>query len=99
MLNENIIKGKWHQIRGDIRAAWGKLTDDEVDRTKENLERITGLVREKYGIAQDEARKKLDAIVSRYEEESDYENEEEEIDREIEGAKKEFRDKGTRRVS
>ena len=30
-MNSDIIKGKWKQLSGDIKARWGKLTNDDVD--------------------------------------------------------------------
>lgn len=32
--NEQSIKGKWLEIRGELQKAWGKLTNDELDQTK-----------------------------------------------------------------
>ena len=26
-MNEDILKGKWHQIKGEAKSRWGKLTD------------------------------------------------------------------------
>lgn len=35
--NENTIKGKWLEIKGEIQKSWGKLTDDEIDKTQGDL--------------------------------------------------------------
>ena len=40
-INENTIKGKWLEIKGDVRKAWGKLTDDELEQTKGDMTAIT----------------------------------------------------------
>ena len=29
-MNPEILKGRWNQLRGEIRTRWGKLTDDDV---------------------------------------------------------------------
>ena len=47
-LNENTIKGKWLEIKGDIQKAWGKLTDDELEKTKGDMKAIGGLIQQKY---------------------------------------------------
>ena len=31
-MNQNILEGKWMQLRGSIREKWGELTDDELDQ-------------------------------------------------------------------
>ena len=31
-MNKDIFEGKWKQIRGEAKAWWGKLTDDDLDR-------------------------------------------------------------------
>ena len=29
-MNPDIIQGKWTQIKGSLKAKWGKLTDDDL---------------------------------------------------------------------
>ncbi len=31
-MNKGILKGKWIQVKGDIRSWWGTLTDDDVNQ-------------------------------------------------------------------
>ncbi len=66
--NENTIKGKWLEIRGDVQKAWGRLTDDELDKTQGDVKAIGGLIQQKYGEAQDSYSKKLSAIFDRFDE-------------------------------
>jgi uncharacterized protein YjbJ (UPF0337 family) len=65
--NENIVKGKWLEIKGDIQKAWGKLTDDELEKTKGDMKAISGLIQQKYGEAEVNADKKVSEIISRFE--------------------------------
>ncbi len=48
-INEEIIKGKWLEIKGEIQKTWGKLTADEIEQTKGDMKSIAGLVMQKYG--------------------------------------------------
>ena len=32
-MNQDILKGKWKQLKGNLRKTWGKLTDDDVGST------------------------------------------------------------------
>lgn len=50
MLNEEMIKGKWNEIKGDIKAQWGKLTDNELDQASGNLTSVAGLIQQRYGL-------------------------------------------------
>ena len=29
-MNEDIIKGKWKEIKGSVQKKWGKLTNDDL---------------------------------------------------------------------
>lgn len=65
--NENTIKGKWLEIKGEVQKAWGKLTDDELEQTKGDAKAIGGLIQQKYGATQDSYTKKVDDIFKRFE--------------------------------
>jgi uncharacterized protein YjbJ (UPF0337 family) len=62
-MNSDIIKGKWHQLKGDIRHRWGKLTDDDLDEVQGDTEKFIGKLQERYGYARDRARKELDEFM------------------------------------
>lgn len=59
-MNEDVLKGKWKQITGRIKSEWGKLTDDDLDEIEGDAERLEGKLQERYGLARDEARRKVD---------------------------------------
>jgi uncharacterized protein YjbJ (UPF0337 family) len=70
-LNENIIKGKWLEIKGDVQKAWGKLTNDELDKTAGDIKAIGGLIQQKYGKVESGYQKKLSDIFDRFEDTKD----------------------------
>ena len=43
-MNSDVFEGKWRQLRGRIKQAWGDLTDDELDRVKGNYDEFVGLL-------------------------------------------------------
>ena len=55
MVNEDILKGKWKQIKGEAQKTWGKLTDDDLDQIDGDREIFLGRLQEKYGVAREEA--------------------------------------------
>ncbi len=54
-MNEDIIKGKWKQIRGKSKEWWGKLTDDDLDMIDGNRDQLIGKLQERYGYSKDQA--------------------------------------------
>ncbi len=66
-MNEDTVKGKWLEIKGEVQKAWGKLTSDELDQTKGDAKAIAGLVQQKYGENKDQFDKKYSDIVKRFE--------------------------------
>ncbi len=65
-MNWDQIQGQWKQLKGDVQAQWGKLTDDEVDQAAGNRDKLVGLVQEKYGKAKDEAEQEVDKWVAKH---------------------------------
>ena len=61
-MNESTMSGKWTEIKGEIQQMWGKLTHDDLDRTKGNISAIGGLIEQHYGETKDAVAKKLDEI-------------------------------------
>lgn len=59
MFNENIAHGEWIQMTGDIKAKWGRLTDDDLKEINGNIEKLTGKIQKVYGITVEEAKKQI----------------------------------------
>jgi uncharacterized protein YjbJ (UPF0337 family) len=60
--NETTMKGKWLEIKGDIQNLWGKITDDELEKTKGDIKSIAGLIQQRYGFAKETFSAKLNEI-------------------------------------
>ncbi|MFA5684630.1 MAG: CsbD family protein [Lysobacteraceae bacterium] len=54
-MNQDIIQGKWKQLKGRIRSQWGDLTDDDLAAAEGHRDYLIGKVQERYGIARDKA--------------------------------------------
>jgi len=59
-MNEDILKGKWMQLRGEVRETWGELTDDDLDRIAGARDKLAGVLQERYGWSRDEADRRID---------------------------------------
>lgn len=63
-MNQDILKGKWNQVVGEIKAQWGDLTDDELTEIDGNRQKLMGKLQEKYGYTRDEAERQVDRFFS-----------------------------------
>ncbi|HEY9199791.1 MAG TPA: CsbD family protein [Gammaproteobacteria bacterium] len=54
-MNWNIVAGTWNQFRGEVRAHWGKLTDDHLDIIAGRRTELAGMIQQTYGLTMDEA--------------------------------------------
>ncbi|MGE4130900.1 MAG: CsbD family protein [Bdellovibrionales bacterium] len=70
-MNSDTVQGKWSEIKGEVRKAWGKLTDDELDKTKGDMEAIGGLIQQRYGQAKEDYKDRLGQIFDRFSKEKD----------------------------
>ncbi len=66
-MNNDVFEGKWKQIRGESKAWWGKLTDNDLDRAAGKLDVFTGLLQEKYGYTRERATEEIDKHVTEFE--------------------------------
>ena len=39
-MNQDILTGKWKQMRGQVKQWWGKLTDDDLDRIDGAMDKL-----------------------------------------------------------
>lgn len=54
-MNKDIMKGKWNQIKGRVKAQWGKLTDDDMRQIEGNMDVAAGRLQERYGYSKEQA--------------------------------------------
>ncbi len=59
-MNKNILEGNWKQMRGQAKIWWGKLTDDDLEKVNGNLDKLLGVLQEKYGYTQEQAREEYE---------------------------------------
>lgn len=48
-MNDDILKGKWNQFKGQVKRQWGELTDDDLNTIEGTRDEIMGLMQERYG--------------------------------------------------
>jgi uncharacterized protein YjbJ (UPF0337 family) len=65
-MNEDILKGKWHEIQGEVKKQWSKLTDDDLTRISGQKEKLVGVLQTKYGYAKDKAEDEYKTFIGRH---------------------------------
>jgi uncharacterized protein YjbJ (UPF0337 family) len=66
-MNKDILEGKWKQIRGEAKAWWGKLSDNDLDRAAGKFDVLVGVLQEKYGYTRQQAADEVNKRVTDYE--------------------------------
>lgn len=62
-MNDDIFKGKWKQLRGQIQQQWGDLTNDDLDRIQGARTEFEGLLQERYGYTKERAQQEVDNLL------------------------------------
>jgi uncharacterized protein YjbJ (UPF0337 family) len=65
-MNQDILAGKWKQMRGELKTWWGKLTDDDVDRISGQKDKLVGLLQERYGYTREQAEQEVERRLQEY---------------------------------
>ena len=63
-MNKDILKGKWNQLKSDIRGWWTDLTDDDVQRIQGDTEKFIRVLQEKYGYGREKAEQELNEFLN-----------------------------------
>ena len=58
-MNADILKGKWKQLRGQVKQWWGDLTDDDLDSIEGSMDKLVGVLQERYGYAKEKAEEEI----------------------------------------
>jgi len=59
-INQDVFAGQWKQMRGELKAWWGKLADDDFERIGGQKDKLIGVVQEKYGYAREKAQQEVE---------------------------------------
>lgn len=63
-MNEDILKGKWRQLKGSVQEKWGEITNDDLDMINGEREQFIGTLQEKYGYGRERAEHELDTYLN-----------------------------------
>jgi len=64
IMNEDILKGKWHELKGGVKEKWGKLTDDDLKIVDGKTEQLLGILQTRYGYSKEKAAEEYENFIS-----------------------------------
>jgi uncharacterized protein YjbJ (UPF0337 family) len=65
-MNWEQVEGNWQQFTGKVKEKWGKLTDDDLTVIGGRRDVLAGKLRERYGMAKEQAEKEMDRFLVDY---------------------------------
>ncbi len=65
-MNEDVLKGKWKELKGNVKEKWGELTDDEMTKIDGQQEQLVGILQAKYGYSKEKAQEEYDTFIKKY---------------------------------
>jgi|SwirhirootsSR3_FD_contig_31_17764819_length_863_multi_3_in_0_out_0_2 uncharacterized protein YjbJ (UPF0337 family) len=60
MINAQMLKGNWNEIKGQLREKWGQLSDDGLEAVAGNVDQLVGLIQKRTG----ESREKVERYLT-----------------------------------
>jgi len=63
---EDVLEGKWKEIKGGIKEKWGKLTDDDLTEIGGKKDKLLGRLQQMYGYSRDKAEQEYNEFIVRF---------------------------------
>ncbi len=63
---QDILTGKWNEMKGNVRNWWGQLTDNDIEEIKGNRDRLIGKLQQRYGWSRMKAEEEVDRQMNQY---------------------------------
>lgn len=61
-MNRDQVQGKFEQVKGAAKRTWGQLTDDDFTKAEGSVEKLYGIIQERFGDTKQAIQTKLDAL-------------------------------------
>ena len=58
-MNQDQVKGKWNQLKGEIKKKWSRITDDDLLEVEGDADKLAGRIQERSGDKKEDIRKWL----------------------------------------
>ena len=64
MINQQLLRGNWNEIKGMLRSKWGSITDDDLSAFDGNVEQLMGTIQRKTGEARERVEQFFEQLTS-----------------------------------
>ena len=54
-MDNDMIQGRWNEIKSKIRSKWGKISNSDIEKVKNNLDELSTKIQKAYGCAKAQA--------------------------------------------
>jgi len=61
-MNRDQVEGKWDQFIGKAKKIWGELTDDDFKKAEGSVDKLHGIIQERFGDSKETINAKLDKL-------------------------------------
>jgi uncharacterized protein YjbJ (UPF0337 family) len=58
-MNRDQFQGPWLQLKGEAKRLWGDLTDDDLMRAEGSMDKLVGIIQERFGETRENIRRRL----------------------------------------
>jgi len=59
-MNREQARGKWDQLKGEIKKKWARMTDDDLVEAEGDMDKLAGKIQQRTGDKKEEIRRWLD---------------------------------------
>ncbi len=59
-MNWDQVEGRWHELKGNVKSRWAKLSDNDLRHMSAKKESLVGALQQRYGIMKEDAERQVD---------------------------------------
>ncbi len=64
MVNAQVLRGQWNEVRGQLKRKWSQLTDDDLKSVNGNIDQLVGVIQRKTGEAREGIERFLETVTA-----------------------------------
>jgi uncharacterized protein YjbJ (UPF0337 family) len=61
-MNSDQVGGQWEQLKGKAKRIWGELTDDDFMKAEGSVDKLYGVIQERFGDTKETIKQKIDRM-------------------------------------
>lgn len=65
LTDKAILEGRWRELRGQVKAWWGQLSDNDINLIQGSYQQLIGTLQKRYGYTRQEAESEIGKFFKR----------------------------------